>query len=771
MKSLKKQVSHGPTCRSLALLLAGACVIAIGLGPKLRIHRGGAYEDEDVADGYGSDDLRRIKPTVTATAGRQARERREREEALVRDAREQFGQAAGGGKSSGRGAIHVIVTSNGSPYLNWQNRIMYHTYQKVAALPESDMKYFTRVLHRSKPDALMEEIPTFRVEPLDATCDEWCEYPVASRPNAIQQWLDSDDPKGDWVFMIETDYVFVKPARIPATGRAIGFPFGYISPTHGAVSSVMERHGYACRLPCSSFRDSVSSYFPEGDVKDIPGTGNAPTLMPTSELRRVVPLWVDLTAKIEADEDAKQALGWVREMYAFSLAAAKAKVEIDLPAMPGAIMSQPPADEVVGDALLLHYTWGSVIKDHESQRVVWSFDKRTYTARGMPDRILEPPQDLATEAQKVLIQMMNEAIDSLPKYTNTELLELQGVENKTPAQIEAIKAEDATRLAKTGGLSSSALQGTGRTKDWVEPPPGTGIHVMVTSNGNAYMNWQARIMYYTFLKVAAVPGSDMKWFTRVLHRMTEDDLMFEIHTLRVDPLDPKCDVWCDYPVASRPWAIQQWLNSGDVKGDWVAMIETDYVFVKPLDIPVSGRALGFPFGYIIPTYPSIEKTMHKFYPGNLSDIPGTGNAPVVLKTEDLRRVNPIWVKITAQIEADSVAKEELGWVREMYAFSISAALAKMPIDLPPVPHAIMVQPPADSILGDAAIIHYTWGQDIKTESGTLLWHWDKRDYTTGGLPKPIPEPPEGMATSLQTIFVKSMNEALTTLPHDPKSAP
>ena len=50
----------------------------------------------------------------------------------------------------------------------------------------------------------------YRVDPLDPSCDEWCAYPVASRPWAIQQWLESDDPKAEWVLMIETDYVFVK---------------------------------------------------------------------------------------------------------------------------------------------------------------------------------------------------------------------------------------------------------------------------------------------------------------------------------------------------------------------------------------------------------------------------------------------------------------------------------------------------------------------------------------------------------------------------------
>ena len=67
--------------------------------------------------------------------------------------------------------------------------------------------------HRSLPFPFLPSFaPSFqlRVRPLDPTCDTWCEFPVASRPFAVQQWLDSDDPKGEWVLMIETDYVFVK---------------------------------------------------------------------------------------------------------------------------------------------------------------------------------------------------------------------------------------------------------------------------------------------------------------------------------------------------------------------------------------------------------------------------------------------------------------------------------------------------------------------------------------------------------------------------------
>ena len=70
-------------------------------------------------------------------------------------------------------------------------------------------------------------------------------------------------------------------------------------------------------------------------------------------------------------------------------------------------------------------------------------------------------------------------------------------------------------------------------------PEARGIHVMCTSNGSPYLNWQTRIMYRTFLDVQ--PGSDMLHFTRLLHRRTDDELMAEVPTVRVDSLHAPCD--------------------------------------------------------------------------------------------------------------------------------------------------------------------------------------------------------------------------------------
>lgn len=732
MRSIKRQVQHGPTCRSIVILVVGLGIISIGLRPR-------SHYDISLADNTLQFDS--IPKHVVVEKPFIANDVEIQVQNDAMNAMQLQHPLKPAVKPSVSKGIHAILTSNGSPYMNWQSRIMYYTYLQVAKQPGSDLKHFTRVLHRQTDDTMMLEIPTVRVRPLDPSCDTWCDYPVASRPYAILQWLESGDPKGDWVLMIETDYVFVKPLSIPVSGNAIGFPFGYISPTYHDVARIMRK------------------YY-DGPLEDIPGTGNAPVLAPMEDIRRVIPIWVDLTAKIEVDEDSKKVLGWVREMYSFSIATAKAKMPIDLPEMPGAIMSQPPADAVVGEAAILHYTWGSVIKDDKGVKL-WEFDKRKFTDPGLPDPIPEPPASRASDAQKVLITKINEAIMNLPKYTVAEL-EVMG---KTPDEITRIMIEDQQK--KTEG-SAQELQFQGETEMKKQQTEGKGIHVMVTSNGNPYMNWQTRIMYYTWKKVIKQAGNDMKYFTRVLHRSKDDELMAEIPTIRVEPHDPACDVWCDYPVASRPAAIKQWLDSGDVKGDWIFMIETDYLFVKPFSIPASGRALGFPFGYIIPTYPTIVDVMKRFYPGDLKDIPQTGNAPVLARTDDIKRVVPLWVDVTAQIEKDAEAKEKLGWVREMYAFSIATALARVPIDLPLVPEAIMVQPPADSVLGLAGIIHYTWASEFKEDNKTV-WLWDKRTWTAeGDFPPHISDPPEGKASELQLLQIKVLNEAIDEL-FSPKS--
>ncbi|XP_020595121.1 hydroxyproline O-arabinosyltransferase 3-like, partial [Phalaenopsis equestris] len=67
--------------------------------------------------------------------------------------------------------FHVALTATDAPYSKWQCRIMYYWYKRMKDVEGSEMGGFTRVLHSGTPDNLMDEIPTFVVDPLPAGMD------------------------------------------------------------------------------------------------------------------------------------------------------------------------------------------------------------------------------------------------------------------------------------------------------------------------------------------------------------------------------------------------------------------------------------------------------------------------------------------------------------------------------------------------------------------------------------------------------------------------
>jgi hypothetical protein len=148
-----------------------------------------------------------------------------------------------------------------------------------------------------------------------------------------------------------------------------------------------------------------------------------------------MPDWERITAEIEASDEAKESLGWVREMYAFSLACALQGVKLDLQLPPkNKLMVQPPADHTLGSASMMHYTWGSILNDTKTNKEVWRFEKREYTLPEhelRPPRLPEPPpfqegwklqdgvpvtKDLR-DTLHLMIRTMNKAIDALKPLT------------------------------------------------------------------------------------------------------------------------------------------------------------------------------------------------------------------------------------------------------------------------------------------------------------------------------------------------------------------
>jgi hypothetical protein len=76
---------------------------------------------------------------------------------------------------------------------------------------------------------------------------------------------------------------------------------------------------------------------------------------------------------------------------------------------------------------------------------------------------------------------------------------------------------------------------------------------------------------------------------RTLHLLSAPPPSRQIPTFRAYPLQPACDTWCEFPVKDRANAVVQWLMAAEadatmVKGAWLLMLESDYVWRRPLQV-------------------------------------------------------------------------------------------------------------------------------------------------------------------------------------------
>jgi hypothetical protein len=193
-----------------------------------------------------------------------------------------------------------------------------------------------------------------------------------------------------------------------------------------------------------------------------------------------------------------------------------------------------------------------------------------------------------------------------------QVLELRGPPRPGGAARAALAGRQRDRALPLEEVSDHSFVQTATATDLANrpqlPQAGDTVHVLLTSGGGAYQNFQTRVAYATFLMAQKQAGGErMVAFTRILHRMEDDALMGEVPTFRATPLQPECDGWCDYPVSDRPNAVRQFMDAARddpaiILAPWLYVTEADYVWVKPLAPPRAedpkALAQGFPFAYI-----------------------------------------------------------------------------------------------------------------------------------------------------------------------------
>ncbi|KAJ8543850.1 hypothetical protein K7X08_025468 [Anisodus acutangulus] len=302
-------------------------------------------------------------------------------------------------KKSGDRKFHVALTATDAPYSKWQCRIMYYWYKRMKdrAGSESDMGGFTRVLHSGKPDNLMEEIPSFVVDPLPEGLDRG--YIVLNRPWAFVQWLEKATIEEEYILMAEPDHVFANP--LPNLGRGdipAAYPFFYIKPSEN--------------------EKIIRKYYPEalGPVTNVDPIGNSPVIIKKSILEQIAPTWMNVSLRMKDDPETDKAFGWVLEMYGYAVASA---LHGERHILRKDFMLQPPWDLEVGKRFIIHYTYGC---DYNMKGELtygkigeWRFDKRSYL-RGPPPKNLSLPPPGVPESVVRLVKMVNEATANIPGW-------------------------------------------------------------------------------------------------------------------------------------------------------------------------------------------------------------------------------------------------------------------------------------------------------------------------------------------------------------------
>jgi len=259
---------------------------------------------------------------------------------------------------------------------------------------------FTRLLHDDTPDDLMDEIPTFVAKTLPKEHPNHG-YIVLNRPYAFLQWVQKATIKEKYVLMGEPDHIWLKPMANPMEGdSAAAFPFFYIEPTTDQHIAITER--FVGKLETM---DQKLRLYP---------IGSSPTIMTMDDLKRVVPIWYDLSLKVHEDDEAVEKWGWIQEMYAFTLAMYSAGVH-PVSLLPD-LMAQPPWDWDTSRYTLLHYTYGLdyTLAGVFTPGVVgeWHWDKRDFPGP-IPRNMQGPPEGTQNDLTKELIKRV--CIDTTPQ--------------------------------------------------------------------------------------------------------------------------------------------------------------------------------------------------------------------------------------------------------------------------------------------------------------------------------------------------------------------
>lgn len=136
-------------------------------------------------------------------------------------------------------------------------------------------------------------------------------FVVMNRPHSVKAFVEDSAAMArlvaeEYIMIAETDHVWLQPLRNLATPTVpYAFHFGYMEPR---------------------FRAPLIERFCKGGAARMDPVGPSPLIIHVRQLRALVGPWLDMSHRLKTDADADAQLGWVLEMWGYSIAAACADV-------------------------------------------------------------------------------------------------------------------------------------------------------------------------------------------------------------------------------------------------------------------------------------------------------------------------------------------------------------------------------------------------------------------------------------------------------------
>jgi len=280
--------------------------------------------------------------------------------------------------------FYTVFSTNLSPRMQWQADLLEFSWKRVGQDGE-----LIRLVVTSDPNNLpaQKHARCVATTPWDADLENGEADPICNKPASLLEWVYRDKPEGT-VLLLDPDCIF----RAPVTKRAApGFPaaqnwvdlkLGEPSPESpfgmGARFSFLNEHCARTDLSIAPVR--------------------APTLIHTSDLRRIAARWFELCRVIRnSDRDEASHPGRAGNMFAYLVACAEYGLQHE-PVSLGTCADGNAAD--VPDAPIVHYRQPIFGKDGKT-----IFDKHTYQPWSRVDTAVEFERD------RDIVTLINECVD------------------------------------------------------------------------------------------------------------------------------------------------------------------------------------------------------------------------------------------------------------------------------------------------------------------------------------------------------------------------